>query len=455
MTTVEKSDDSLNILEPVIYDDSIESLQYIAYHPQNQANINTRSSPIQIDINASDSYINLSKSFLVIKGELVRNDNNNPYVANDEIALVNNAMMYLFSEITLTLGGVVVERISSPGQITSMLGYLSLPDDYSTSSGLKSCWSKDTSNHASSAKFIASVAAPVAGYIPAENPNYNQGFAVRKGLLMSANPPGIFSFIIPFDHIFGFGDYKKVIWNVKYSLLLTRNSTDNQPIHRANGVAEGKINLTDISWEVPHTKPDTVNVVALRAIIESKQTIPVYFPARTSDSFSVPQTQNFTWRVGVASGVEKPRWIIVAFQTNRTTTQEQNPAAFDHLDITCAYVTLNGEKYPLYDFVTNFTRNDYSILYEKFDDFKKECYGFNSLVGGTQVNYPAFKSLFPIVVFDVRRQGERLRSGVIDMQLKFTFANAAPANTTAYAIIISDRVYKLTSDGQNLKLVTS
>lgn len=197
MTTVEKSDDSLNILEPVIYDDSIESLQYIAYHPQNQANINTRSSPIQIDINASDSYINLSKSFLVIKGELVRNDNNNPYVANDEIALVNNAMMYLFSEITLTLGGVVVERISSPGQITSMLGYLSLPDDYSTSSGLKSCWSKDTSNHASSAKFIASVAAPVAGYIPAENPNYNQGFAVRKGLLMSANPPGIFPLLFP------------------------------------------------------------------------------------------------------------------------------------------------------------------------------------------------------------------------------------------------------------------
>ena len=41
-------------------------------------------------------------------------------------------MMYLFTETTLTLGGVVVERISNPGQITSVLGYLSLPDDYST-----------------------------------------------------------------------------------------------------------------------------------------------------------------------------------------------------------------------------------------------------------------------------------------------------------------------------------
>jgi len=160
----------------------------------------------------------------------------------------------------------------------------------------------------------------------------------------------------------------------------------------------------------------------LRDIIERKQSIPVAFPARTSDAITVPPTQNFTWRISVISGIEKPRWIIIAFQTDRTVNQEQNPAVFDHLNITNAYVTLNGEKYPLHDFVTNFARNDYSELYEKFDDFKKEYYGFNSLVGGTQVNYPAFKSLFPIIVFDVRRQSESLGFGVMDMQLKVTFA---------------------------------
>ena len=97
MTTEEIIDNSLNILEAIRYDSSIESCQYIGYTPQNQANINTRSSPIQIDITASDSYINVSKSFLVIKGELVRNDNNNPYATNDEITLINNAVMYLFT----------------------------------------------------------------------------------------------------------------------------------------------------------------------------------------------------------------------------------------------------------------------------------------------------------------------------------------------------------------------
>ena len=38
-----------------------------------------------------------------------------------------------------------------------------------------------------------------------------------------------------------------------------------------------------------------------------------------------------------------------------------------------------------------------------FDDFKKDYYGIDSLVGGTQVNFPAFKTLFPILVFDVTK----------------------------------------------------
>jgi len=45
------------------------------------------------------------------------------------------------------------------------------------------------------------------------------------------------------------------------------------------------------------------------------------------------------------------------------------------------------------DLMTNFGRNEYM----------KDYYGIDSLVGGTQVNVAAFKSLFPIVVFDVRR----------------------------------------------------
>jgi len=42
------------------------------------------------------------------------------------------------------------------------------------------------------------------------------------------------------------------------------------------------------------------------------------------NSIPVPQTRNFTWRLSVKSALEKPRWIIVAFQTDKSGDQQHN-----------------------------------------------------------------------------------------------------------------------------------
>ena len=160
--STETHDDCLDITEPFVYDESIQSLQYFEFTPQTFANCNTVGHPIKIYINAQDVYTLPSKSYINIKGQLRRNDNNNPYAAADEVALINNAMMYLFTEIKYDLDSTNIEKLSSPGQITSLFGYLSQPDDFSTSAGLKYCWNKDTTTHASSAEFAASALAPAA-----------------------------------------------------------------------------------------------------------------------------------------------------------------------------------------------------------------------------------------------------------------------------------------------------
>jgi len=100
------------------------------------------------------------------------------------------------------------------------------------------------------------------------------------------------------------------------------------------------------------------------------------------------------------------------------------------------------------DLMAIFSRNEYIKLYTMFDNFKKYYYGIDSLVGGTQVNVAAYKCLFPIIVFDVRRQNETLKTAVMNIQVKFEFRTAVPANTTAYSVIVSDRFYKLSSDGK-------
>jgi hypothetical protein len=453
---IEMSNSTLDILERVEYDHSIESIHYSDYTPQSQNNLNILGSPITIEINASDNYILPSDSFLYIKGQLVKADGN-VYDAATEVALVNNAMMFLFSDIRYSIGNMSVETINNPGQATTILSYLSQPDDFNTSSGLNMCWCKDTTNNANSKKYNAlpAVAANLVNFVPTESGDYNQGFAVRKGHIMDADPRGSFSFVIPFKHMFGFGDYNKVMFNLKHVLTLTRITSDNLAIHHAANVDNGKIVLSNITWKVPHVKPEAVRLFNLRSIIESKQSIPVAFSARTCESTMVTQTRIFPWKLNTTSGVEKPRWIIVGFQTDKNTTQEQNPAIFNHVNLVNAYVSINAGRYPMYDINSDFVTNDYSILYEMFDRFKQEFYGFNSLVGGTQVNVSAFKNLFPIIVFDIRHQNDETKTSRADMELHFRFSENVPANTMAYAVILSDRMYKLESDGKNLVMLSS
>ena len=319
--STETHDDCLDINEPYIYDESIQSLQYFEFTPQTFANCNTVGHPIKIYINAQDVYPLPSKSYINIKGQLRRNDNDNPYAADDEIALINNAMMYLFTEGKYDLDSTNIEKLSSPGQIISILGYLSQPDDFSTSAGLKYCWNKDTNTHACSAEFAESANVPAAHYTTTKYAEYNADFAARKGLLFSSNPRGHFSFIIPLSHIFGFAEYSKVIYGQKHTLTLTRRS-DTRAIYRANGVPDGKIDITSITWHMPQLQLSPKYLAGMRSLIEQKVTIPIAFRARSCEQITLTQTQIYTWRLSVIGGVEKPRYIIIAFQTDKSDDQE-------------------------------------------------------------------------------------------------------------------------------------
>lgn len=231
-------------------------------------------------------------------------------------------------------------------KIVASLRYLSYPDDFSTSAGMKCFWSKDTTDHANSSKYNTSAGQPAAGYTPGENPNYNQGFATRKGLLFSSDPRGCFEFHIPLTHTFGFAEYKKVIYGLEHTLTLTRGS-DSQTLHRNNTAVDGNINFANISWYLSQIQMTPDYLTEMRSLIERKETIPLAFRARTSEQTILTQTPNYTWRLSVTGGVEKPRWIIIGFQTAKINTQQENPTVFDHLNLKNAYVTLISERYPM------------------------------------------------------------------------------------------------------------
>ena len=88
--------DILQITEDIPVDDSIYEYEYKEYNPIVGTNLNRGS--IVITIESQDIYTHPAESFLVIDGELIKDDNN-VYDDGDTITLINNGLMYLFSDV--------------------------------------------------------------------------------------------------------------------------------------------------------------------------------------------------------------------------------------------------------------------------------------------------------------------------------------------------------------------
>ena len=428
----------LRITDPILSDDSIDKYEDIEYEPVVGTNLNSSSADIRLTIETQDIFTHPSESFLIIEGELKKNDNNR-YADNDPISLTNNGIMHLFKRIRYDLSGQEIESLMHTGQATTMLGLLKYPDDFSKSKGLNQLWYKDTTDTAVLAD--------------------NVGFRIRHNYIINDSwPRGSFSFRIPLKHIFGFcGDYDKVVYGLKHNLTLTRND-DNDAIFRGANNATGypldarKIVLSKISWFMPHMTPADKDKLELYKIIERKEKIPVRMIQ--CDSASVPQNStSFSWRLSVKSSPEVPRFIIVAFQSGKSNNQLQNPSIFDNVNVSNIYAMLNSVRYPTTDYNIVFVGQKFSRVYGDVAEFRYKFSNIDELVSSPNITPSDYRELYPLFLFDVSKQSEKLKYSTTDIQIKMHFSVGIPANTQAYAVIISDRLINFQSDGNKFSVV--
>jgi len=163
------------------------------------------------------------------------------------------------------------------------------------------------------------------------------------------------------------------------------------------------------------------------------------------------QTRNFTWRLSVKLAPEKPRWIIVAFQTDKSGNQEHNPSIFDHCNLTNMFVMLNSRRYPEIDYDdTNFTQQKFSRVYGDAAVFRTKFYHLEDLISNPNITPADYKELFPMYVFDVTKQSEKLKNSVTDIQIKAQLSENAAENTEAFAVVISNKSLIFQSDGNKM-----
>lgn len=391
----------LNIKSVPVTDDSISSIQYHVYNPYTTSYKN--SDEIRIAIQQQDLYVLPHESFLYIEGVVKKTSTATTTTTTTVINsnFVNNAAAHLFEEMRYELNNFEIDRCKSVGITTTMKGYVSFTPRDMTHTEIAS-W-----NINSNAK---------------------------------ATVDGTFSYCIPLKAIFGFvEDYRNVIINAKHELILVRSRSDVNLF--CSDVDNIKFELNKIQWRMPHVQVSDTEKLKLLKCVDQKQPIPLNFRSWELYEYpTLPQTDRHIWAVKTSTQLQKPRYIVVGFQTDRNNKIAKNISHFDNCELTDLKVSLNSECYPYENLNINFDKNQYAILYDMYCKFQESYYCHDKALCQPLLNFQQFKSIAPLVVIDCSRQNEVIKNGVVDIRIAMQLNKNFAPNTTAYCLIIHDNM---------------
>ena len=164
-------------------------------------------------------------------------------------------------------------------------------------------------------------------------------------------------------------------------------------------------------------------------------------------------TQNlWIFELGTQEGINVPIWIIVGFQqSDRQHDQNLNNDTFYRPPVTNAQCIIGTEKYPDSAILINYNDDDYSqgygLIKQAFKDLTKhdilEPYisdnDFRSSNDGNNIG-------FNLYVFNIRYQ--KNFESVQPINVEFEFDGAVPAGIYGYALVLTNRIISISSDGQ-------
>ena len=114
---------------------------------------------------------------------------------------------------------------------------------------------------------------------------------------------------------------------------------------------------------------------------------------------------------------------------------------------------LNLDRYPAVDYNLSFANQKFSRVYGDAALFGVKFFGMYELITQFNPTPSDYKTLYPLFTFDVSKQKEKLKSSVVDIQIKTNFTENVPANTRAFALVISDKMLSLQSDCNKMSVI--
>ena len=142
---------------------------------------------------------------------------------------------------------------------------------------------------------------------------------------------GYFDVSIPLNIILGFAeDYSKIIVNYKHEVVLTRSKSNINAIVQTEA-EEFKINLVKIELLMPYVVLSDKQKIRLFHYLQKETPIAVSFRSWKLYEYPLlPTTSQYVWTVKTSNHLEKPRFAILGFQTNRKGQNKFNASHFDY-----------------------------------------------------------------------------------------------------------------------------
>ena len=130
-----------------------------------------------------------------------------------------------------------------------------------------------------------------------------------------------------------------------------------------------------------------------------------------------------------------------------------NPSIFDDVNVSNIYVMLNSIRYPTADYNISFLAQKFSRVYVDSAEFRSKFFNMDGLISNLNINPSDNRALYPLFLFDVSKQSEKLKYSTTDIQIKMHFSMNVPLNTQAYAVSISNRLINFQSYGNKMSVV--
>ena len=345
-----------------VYNNDIHKSKIINFKPNNLATMNTINTNIIIILNREENHLNLRDSYLEI--EFVVSDDAGGLFANDaNIKLVNYGMMALFSSIKLeTRGGRTIEYIDHCYPNLLMYKLLTSTDDE-----YESGFVRNIDNRNSQLKV---------DYVAAER--------------------GHMYMIIKMRDLFGFvNDLERIFNGLGFKLILKRNNND-RALFTVNAGADAvsndvNIDIRDVSWCVPSNDPSNDNMIIVQKGLNKKNNVDFSYYERKTFYKNVPNATNFLFDLGMESGMERPQYIIIAFENNNVNEQTHDGSTFHIMNVTECYCKIGSEFYPEDRMNINYGANNYNEAFKEIVSFNKDYNGLPHNIK-PYINHRTFKS---------------------------------------------------------------